>query len=117
MNTTPGSDPNFKNTLSTPSPRPHLLRRQRPVQLNPRDYEIFRLIQTQGAKTAAELARQFWNDKSKKAKAGFQRIRKLIKARLLERGNPRLLYLSERAKQMLSPKQNEKRVEGVQCSG
>jgi len=93
-------------------------KRKRPaVQLNERDFQIFQLIQSEGAKTAAELSRQFWNDKSKEAKAGFQRLRKLIYAGFLERGNPRLLYLSGRTKELLARKQNGKSVEGVQCSG
>ena len=73
-----------------------------PIQLSERDFEIFRLIQFEGAKTSAELEKRFWDGKSRKAKAAFQRIRKLIEAGLLERGNPKLLYLSDRAQKLLS---------------
>ena len=62
---------------------------------------IFQLLQAEGAKTSTDLSRCFWDNRSKKAKAGFQRIRLLIEVGFLERGNPRLLYLSEAAKQML----------------
>jgi len=74
------------------------MRNKRTLQLTERDLAIFRLIRAEGAKTQADLAGRFWDDKSKKAKAGFQRIRKLIAAGLLERGNPKLLYLSDEAK-------------------
>jgi hypothetical protein len=73
----------------------------RSVQLTARDLLIFQLLQATGAKTSAELSGKFWDSHSKKAKAGFQRIRLLIKFGFLERGNPRLLYLSENAKQIL----------------
>ena len=72
------------------------------VQLTERDFSIFQLILAQGAKTPADLTGQFWGNKSKKAKAGFQRIRKLILAGLLQRGNPKLLYLSDEAKAFLA---------------
>jgi hypothetical protein len=80
------------------------------VQINPRDLEIFRFIQANGAKTSSELNQRFWNEKSKKAHAGFQRVRKLIESGFLTRGNPQLLYLSDAAKTSLS--ENEK-VSGV----
>jgi len=73
-----------------------------PIQLSKRDFEIFRLIQSDGAKTSAELERHFWDGKSRKAKAAFQRIRKLVEAGLLERGNPKLLYLSDGAQKLLA---------------
>ena len=73
----------------------------RSVQLTERDLLIFQLLQAEGAKTSADLSIQFWDSHSKKAKAGFQRIRLLIEVGFLERGNPRLLYLSESAKQIL----------------
>jgi len=72
------------------------------VQLTERDFSIFQLILAHGAKTPADLTGQFWGNKSKKAKAGFQRIRKLILAGLLQRGNPKLLYLSDEAKAFLA---------------
>ena len=73
-----------------------------PIQLSERDFEIFRLIRSDGAKTSADLERRFWDGRSRKAKAAFQRIRKLIEAGLLERGNPKLLYLSDRAQKLLA---------------
>lgn len=75
---------------------------QNPIQLSERDFEIFRLIRSDGAKTSAEIERRFWNGKSRKAKAAFQRIRKLIEAGLLERGDPKLLYLSDCAQKLLA---------------
>lgn len=72
-----------------------------PIQLSERDFEIFRLIRLDGARTSAELERRFWDGRSRKAKAAFQRIRKLIEAGLLERGNPKLLYLSDHARNLL----------------
>ena len=72
-----------------------------PIHLNDRDFEIFRLIRCDGAKTSADLEKRFWDGKSRKAKAAFQRIRKLIEAGLLERGNPKLLYLSDHARNLL----------------
>ena len=75
---------------------------KQPIQLSERDFEMFRLIQSEGAKTSADLAQQFWNGKSQKAKAAFQRIRRLIEAGLLERGNTKLLYLSDRAEKLLA---------------
>ena len=74
-----------------------------PIHLNDRDFEIFKLIRCDGAKTSADLEKRFWDGKSRKAKAAFQRIRKLIDAGLLERGNPKLLYLSEHAQSLLTP--------------
>ena len=73
----------------------------RSVQLTARDLLIFQLLQAEGAKTSADLSRCFWDGHSKKAKAGFQRIRLLIEFGFLERGNPKLLYLSESTKQIL----------------
>ena len=72
-----------------------------PIQLNRRDFEILRLIRSDGAQTSADLEKRFWDGKSRKAKAAFQRIRKLVEAGLLERGNPKLLYLSDRAQNLL----------------
>ena len=75
--------------------------KDRSIELTDRDFEIFRLIQTDGAKTAVELTNHFWGGKSTKAKAGFQRIRALMQAGLLER-HPQLLYLSDQTKELLS---------------
>lgn len=82
------------------------------LQLTDRDYAIFRLIRSDGAKTSAEIEKQFWDGKSRKAKAAFQRIRRLIEAGLLERGNPKLLYLSDHARNLLvqEPQQWDKEV-------
>ncbi len=77
------------------------LAKDRSIQLMDRDFEILRLVQTNGAKTAVELTERFWGGKSVKAKAGFQRIRALMEAGLLER-HPHLLYLSDQAKELLS---------------
>lgn len=76
--------------------------RKYPIQITTRDIEIFRLIYSEGAKASADLADRFWNTKSKKAKAAVHRIRKLVEAGLLERGNPKLLYLSDQAIEFLS---------------
>jgi len=84
------------------------------VQINPRDLEIFRFIQTNGAKTSSELNQRFWNEKSKKTHAGFQRIRKLIESGFLTRGNPKLLYLSEPAKALVSKPSSVSCVEWVE---
>jgi hypothetical protein len=70
--------------------------------LTDRDYAIFRLIRSDGAKTSAEIEKRFWDGKSRKAKAAFQRIRRLINLGLLERGNPKFLYLSDRARNLLA---------------
>jgi len=75
-----------------------------PIQLNDRDFKIFQLIRSEGAKTSTDLEKQFWSGKSKKAKAAFQRIRKLVEAGLLDRGNPKLLYLSDCARNLLTQK-------------
>ena len=92
----------FKNPATSPSHRiPGRFPKVRSVQLTARDLLIFQLLQAEGAKTSANLSSQFWDSHSKKAKAGFQRIRLLIEFGFLERGNPRLLYLSESAKQIL----------------
>ncbi len=88
-----------------------------PVRLTPRDLEMFCLIQVQGAKTSAELSNQFWNEKSRKAHAGFQRIRKLIEAGLITRGNPKLLYLSDAARSMVEKVQMTSGVEEVERHG
>lgn len=87
------------------------------LQLTHRDFEIFRLIESGGAKTSNELSEQFWNERSQKTKAGFQRIRKLIKAGFLTRGNPKLLYLSERAKVLLSKQETPVGVEEERHDG
>ena len=79
----------------------HSPAKTRSLQLTARDLLIFQLLQAEGAKTSADLSRCFWDNRSKKAKAGFQRIRLLIRFGFLERGNPKLLYLSESAKQIL----------------
>ena len=92
----------FKNPATSPSHRiSSRFPKVRSVQLTARDLLIFQLLQAEGAKTSADLSSQFWDSHSKKAKAGFQRIRLLIEFGFLERGNPKLLYLSETAKQIL----------------
>ena len=92
----------FKDPVKPQSHRLHSrFPKVRSVQLTARDLLIFQLLQAEGGKTSADLSGQFWNNRSKKAKAGFQRIRLLIRFGFLERGNPRLLYLSESAKQIL----------------
>jgi hypothetical protein len=73
-----------------------------PIQLSERDFEIFRLIQFEGAKTSAEIEKRFWDGKSRKAKAAFQRLRRLVEAGLLVRGNPRFLYLTDHARNLLA---------------
>ena len=83
------------------------------VRLTPRDLELFHLIESQGAKTSGELSQQFWNEKSRKAHAGFQRIRKLIESGFLIRGNPKLLYLSTSAKALILKERSASGVEGV----
>ena len=93
----------FKNpTTSQGHKIPGRFPKVRSVQLTARDLLIFQLLQASGAKTSADLSNQFWDGHSKKAKAGFQRIRLLIRFGFLERGNPKLLYLSESTKQILS---------------
>ena len=72
------------------------------MQLMERDIEIFRFIQSGSSRTSGEIEKQFWNEKSKKAHAGFQRIRKLIETGYLERGNPKLLYVTAKAREILS---------------
>ena len=92
----------FKDSVEPQNHRLHSrFPKVRSVQLTTRDLLIFQLLQAEGAKTSADLSRCFWDNRSKKAKAGFQRIRLLIEFGFLERGNPRLLYLSECAKQLL----------------
>ena len=92
----------FKDSVEPQNHRLHSrFPKVRSVQLTARDLLIFQLLQAKGAKTSADLSRCFWDNRSKKAKAGFQRIRLLIEFGFLERGNPRLLYLSEAAKQIL----------------
>ena len=92
----------FKNPTTSKRHRiPGMFPKVRSVQLTARDLLIFQLLQAEGAKTSADLSLCFWDNRSKKAKAGFQRIRLLIEVGFLERGNPRLLYLSETAKQIL----------------
>ena len=92
----------FKDPAKS-SPRPILSRfpKTRSLQLTNRDLLIFQLLQAEGSKTSADLSSQFWDSHSKKAKAAFQRIRLLIRFGFLERGKPKLLYLSESAKQIL----------------
>jgi len=87
-----------------------------PLQPTDRDLQILRFVKSNGAKTSSDLAKRFWNEKSRKAHAGFQRIRKLIQTAFLERGNPKLLYLSERGKQLLIERQQPQRVEEVKPS-
>jgi len=87
---------------------------EKSIQLKSRDLEIFRLIDAGGAKTSGELSSQFWNEKSRKAHAGFQRIRKLIEAGFLTRGNPKLLYLSDSAKALIKQNQSAYGVEEVE---
>lgn len=82
--------------------QPNPNQRSTALQLTDRDYAIFRLIRSDGAKTSAEIEQQFWDGKSRKAKAAFQRIRRLIDAGLLERGNPKRLYLSDHARNLLA---------------
>jgi len=89
---------------------------QCPIQLNDRDFKIFRLIRLEGAKTSADIEKCFWDGKSKKAKAAFQRIRKLVDAGLLDHGNPKLLYLSDRARNLLTQQDRRPWVEEVKQS-
>jgi hypothetical protein len=92
----------LKNPTTSQSPRiPGRFPKVWSLKLTARDLLIFQLLQDKGAKTSADLSGQFWDSHSKKAKAGFQRIRLLIEFGFLERGNPKLLYLSETAKQIL----------------
>ncbi len=83
------------------------------VRLTSRDLEIFRLIHSEGAQTSGELSSRFWNEKSRKAHAGFQRIRKLIDSGFLTRGNPKLLYLSHAAKILIRENQSTAGVDEV----
>ncbi len=87
-----------------------------PIQLNDRDFKIFQLIRSDGAKTSADIEKCFWNGKSRKAKAAFQRIRKLVEAGLLDHGNPKLLYLSDRARNLLTQQDRRPWVEEVKQS-
>ena len=82
------------------------------LQLTDRDFEIFRLIQLDGAKTSAEIEKRFWDGKSRRAKAAFHRIRKLVHAGMLEHGDPKLLYLSDCARDLI-PQDTCGRVKGV----
>ena len=92
----------FKNPATSQGHKiPGRFPKVRSLKLTARDLLIFQLLQAEGAKTSADLSLCFWDNRSKKAKAGFQRIRLLIEFGFLERGNPRLLYLSESAKQLL----------------
>jgi hypothetical protein len=79
--------------------------------LTKRDMEILCLIQNEGAKTAAFLSREFWLEKSQKAKAGYQRIRKLIQMGVLVKGNPKLLYPSDKIKEWLAKEQKDSGVD------
>ena len=72
------------------------------MQLMERDIEIFRFVQSGSARTSGEIEKQFWNEKSRKAHAGFQRVRKLIETGYLERGNPKLLYVTAKAREILN---------------
>ena len=72
------------------------------MQIMERDIEIFRFVQSGSARTSGEIEKQFWNEKSRKAHAGFQRVRKLIETGYLERGNPKLLYVTAKAREILS---------------
>ena len=83
------------------------------IRLEPRDLEMFRAIDSQGAKTSGELSNEFWNEKSRKAHAGFQRIRKLIETGYLERGNPKLLYVTTKAKELLNQASGVEEVRNV----
>lgn len=87
------------------------------ILLTPRDLEIFKLIATEGPVTPRDLDQKFWGLSSQKSHAGFQRIRKLIDSGYLKRGNPKLLYLSERAHELLRKKVDHQSVEGVKCGG
>ncbi len=75
--------------------------RGRPLHLTERDFEIFRRICSDGAQTSAAIEKRFWDGKSRRAKAAFQRIRKLVEAGFLEHGDPRLLYLSDCARNLI----------------
>lgn len=72
------------------------------IQLKARDIEIFRFVQLGSPKTSSEIEKKYWNEKSRKAHAGFQRIRKLIESGYIERGNPKLLYVTEKAREIIS---------------
>ena len=76
--------------------------KQSAVQLTGRDMEILRFVQSGSAKTSIEIEGKVWNEKSRKAHAGFHRVRKLVDAGYLERGNPRLLYVTTKAGEILS---------------
>ena len=72
-----------------------------PVQLQDRDFEILRFIQSAGSTISGEINRRFWPDKSKIAGAGYQRLRKLVAAGLIYRRH-RMLHLTEEAKELLA---------------
>ncbi|MBI3307626.1 MAG: hypothetical protein HYZ84_07470 [Candidatus Omnitrophica bacterium] len=85
--------------------------KQSAIQVSNRDLEIFRFVQSGSAKTSGEIEKKFWNEKSREAHAGFQRIRKLIETGYLERGNPKLLYVTTKAQELMN--QASSRVEEV----
>jgi len=88
-------------------------RGRKEIQLMDRDFEIFALIEAEGPKRSAELSQRFWKDSSNRGHAGFKRVRKLIAAGLLKRGDPSLLYLSEAARALVSDQKNNPRVQEV----
>ena len=66
-----------------------------------RDMEIFRSLRETGPRRVSELSGQFWQGRSEVAHAGQKRIKKLMDGGYLERGNPRLVFLTEKAKELL----------------
>lgn len=77
------------------------------IRLTERDFELFQYLETNSPKTATEISREFWKDKSDMSHAGQKRILRLASFGLLERGNPQLLHLSEFGRCVLSQKRNK----------
>jgi len=72
-----------------------------PVQIQARDFEIFKFIQSAGPATGKTILSRFWPERSESAGAGKHRLRKFLDVGLLQRWGC-MLHLTAEGKQLLA---------------
>ncbi len=72
-----------------------------PVQIQTRDFEILKFIQSAGPTVGKTILSRFWPERSESANAGRHRLRKLLDVGLVHRRD-RMLHLTDEAKELLA---------------
>ncbi len=86
------------------------------IVLNERDFDIFNFLESTTPKTATELSRLFWKDKSKRSHVGQKRILRLVSCGLLERCDPTFLYLADFGRKVLGQQRNKQSAAGLKSN-